>query len=689
MTIKDTERVNEEVSERPDDVPGGVIETAADELDGGTKRAPYGKDDTRPPDSNRTYEPAPYGLDRSTLAPEDIEPPADAPADESDGESGRESGEKDLEEAAAAADEAPVEDDTGDDEAGAAEAEQDSAEDVETAAADVERGGDDEDAAEAVSATDAEGGAEDTERDEAACEATAEDAAAMTGEAEAAPPEASAPQAASSVPAEDLGENSEADAPAQPACEPSDDAAAKVAETSPGDRVRMAFNERLASPFPRPASSHAARTRKAAGAAAQSKSATPPRTPNAVGTAAAGSPAWSPVARKAVDQMLKTSASSRALPPPAPARGTIASWAPHAALGVAGMMMIGFVAASFVDVPQIPDIEMPPLKAASLTVGAQGQTSASTLAGSGGKGGADVDAALRAVSAEAMRPTSIETAILADPKKLKPLSPPAAVSPGMAPPPASVAAANLPELPTAGSAVIAAAPDPLFAPRQPARMSVVAKRPSPGPAATAAAMNGPVLPAPPGIGLANKPVTVSAVAAVSGVARSNIVSGQPAAVAPPASAIARPKAVAGVDSVTPEQPGIEMAEAKPDDTPVQPPLEAKVPDGTGPSARVVSAAQSLPHAGAAAQLMARGDELMSQGDIASARLVYRLAVDKGSAAAAFKLGRSFDPELVSAESLGGIRPDLARAIDWYRRAAAAGHVAAADRAVILEDKSKR
>jgi TPR repeat protein len=66
-----------------------------------------------------------------------------------------------------------------------------------------------------------------------------------------------------------------------------------------------------------------------------------------------------------------------------------------------------------------------------------------------------------------------------------------------------------------------------------------------------------------------------------------------------------------------------------------------------------------------AQMLRRGGELMANGDVAAARLMYQRAAEEGEAAAAFALAETYDP-LVLAK--GGIPPDIALAHKWYERA---------------------
>ena len=68
------------------------------------------------------------------------------------------------------------------------------------------------------------------------------------------------------------------------------------------------------------------------------------------------------------------------------------------------------------------------------------------------------------------------------------------------------------------------------------------------------------------------------------------------------------------------------------------------------------------------QLLARADQLVKLDDVASARLVYRLAALHGSAAAATALASTYDPVYLSKFGNQEIQPDPAQAIEWYRKA---------------------
>lgn len=71
-------------------------------------------------------------------------------------------------------------------------------------------------------------------------------------------------------------------------------------------------------------------------------------------------------------------------------------------------------------------------------------------------------------------------------------------------------------------------------------------------------------------------------------------------------------------------------------------------------------------------LIARGDKLLSAGDLASARLVYRMAVTSGSGRAARFVGRTYDPLFFESAGISGTQPSASQAAEWYRKAAEMG-----------------
>jgi hypothetical protein len=73
-----------------------------------------------------------------------------------------------------------------------------------------------------------------------------------------------------------------------------------------------------------------------------------------------------------------------------------------------------------------------------------------------------------------------------------------------------------------------------------------------------------------------------------------------------------------------------------------------------------------------AALIARGQTYLANGDVASARLVFRRAAKTGDAQAALALGGTFDPIVLKSLGVIGVAPDAAQARSWYEKAAELG-----------------
>jgi hypothetical protein len=71
-------------------------------------------------------------------------------------------------------------------------------------------------------------------------------------------------------------------------------------------------------------------------------------------------------------------------------------------------------------------------------------------------------------------------------------------------------------------------------------------------------------------------------------------------------------------------------------------------------------------------LLQRGDALLAAGDVASARLFYERAAMAGDAAAALRLGGSYDPLFLARAGLTGVHSNRTVAARWYRRASELG-----------------
>ncbi|GBE43827.1 hypothetical protein BMS3Bbin10_01909 [bacterium BMS3Bbin10] len=157
--------------------------------------------------------------------------------------------------------------------------------------------------------------------------------------------------------------------------------------------------------------------------------------------------------------------------------------------------------------------------------------------------------------------------------------------------------------------------------------------------------------------------------------------------APPAPAKEReppadePAAAAG-PAATSTKETLEVAAIPAEKTPDPLPLAAEKTPDLPP----VAAEPDLPPLAAAeeARLLERGKELTASGDISSTRLAYEYAAHRGSVNAMFALAQTYDPEMLAAWSVVGIRPDMSAALKWYGRAAGLGHGRAGTRKRELE-----
>jgi TPR repeat protein len=82
----------------------------------------------------------------------------------------------------------------------------------------------------------------------------------------------------------------------------------------------------------------------------------------------------------------------------------------------------------------------------------------------------------------------------------------------------------------------------------------------------------------------------------------------------------------------------------------------------------------------------RGDEQLSEGAVAAARLLYTRAADAGLAQAALALGATYDPAELARLKVIGINPDVAAARAWYQKAQALGAPEAISRLKRLEGR---
>lgn len=82
-------------------------------------------------------------------------------------------------------------------------------------------------------------------------------------------------------------------------------------------------------------------------------------------------------------------------------------------------------------------------------------------------------------------------------------------------------------------------------------------------------------------------------------------------------------------------------------------------------------------------LFARGDKLLQQGDVASARLIYRKLAMKNIVESALAMAGTYDPDFLATIQIKGLRPDIEEARYWYKLASQLGSKVAAQRLEVL------
>ncbi len=88
---------------------------------------------------------------------------------------------------------------------------------------------------------------------------------------------------------------------------------------------------------------------------------------------------------------------------------------------------------------------------------------------------------------------------------------------------------------------------------------------------------------------------------------------------------------------------------------------------------------SLPISAEHREMLNRAWALLQNNDVAAARLIYKKLANANVAEAAFQLGQTYDPGFLKTIPTAGLAPNPALAQQWYQRAAALGHAAAASR----------
>jgi hypothetical protein len=187
-----------------------------------------------------------------------------------------------------------------------------------------------------------------------------------------------------------------------------------------------------------------------------------------------------------------------------------------------------------------------------------------------------------------------------------------------------------------------------------------------------AAVPAPAEPAAPSIALAPEAIAATTAPEV------------PVPAAPAVQAEASPGEPAAAETVTIATPAPPAAtpDAKPalvEAAPAPAQAQADTPDIPGFTPRKLDADET-------ASLIARGQDLFTVGDIASARLMLRRAAEGGSAKAALGLAATYDPIVLGELGIRGVPPDLALARAWYEKAKTFGSPDAPHRLELLASR---
>jgi hypothetical protein len=140
-------------------------------------------------------------------------------------------------------------------------------------------------------------------------------------------------------------------------------------------------------------------------------------------------------------------------------------------------------------------------------------------------------------------------------------------------------------------------------------------------------------------------------------------------------AAATPPAEPPVVAVQPPQPQPQAVEPPAAPAPVARPAPVAAPSFSPPP-------RTLDREEIAA-LYKRGEQLIAQGDIAAARLMFARAAEVGDARSALALGASYDPDVLRKLGVLGVAADAALAREWYSKASSFGSREAAQRIDLL------
>ena len=123
--------------------------------------------------------------------------------------------------------------------------------------------------------------------------------------------------------------------------------------------------------------------------------------------------------------------------------------------------------------------------------------------------------------------------------------------------------------------------------------------------------------------------------------------------------VAQPSALASEASTASSQPAAAIS----------PPVQVAIAQAPAASVPSPSAVTTTLSAAAIKSLLRRASEKLVDGDVLSARLFFERAAAAGSEAGIMGAGKTYDPDFLRSVDAAGSRGDIARAIEWYRKAA--------------------
>jgi hypothetical protein len=115
-------------------------------------------------------------------------------------------------------------------------------------------------------------------------------------------------------------------------------------------------------------------------------------------------------------------------------------------------------------------------------------------------------------------------------------------------------------------------------------------------------------------------------------------------------------------------------------------VTASIPSQANPMSRLPLRQSSRPPLRPAQEraILNKAAVLINANNVASARLLFEYAANRGSAKAALAMGQTFDPAFFRTAEIIGLRPDPQKAKAWYKQAADLGNKEALNRLSALE-----